>query len=105
MDKNTLANTMWECKYHIVFAPKYRRQVIYGRLKRISGKYYESCVIGRDRNNRSRTLPGSHIHAGENTAQIQCIRNNGVFEGKKLTNNIRPPCESEIQVWQQALLL
>ena len=44
MDKNTLANTMWECKYHIVFAPKYRRQVIYGRLKRISGKYYESCV-------------------------------------------------------------
>lgn len=27
MDKNTLAHTRWECKYHIVFAPKYRRQV------------------------------------------------------------------------------
>jgi len=38
MDKNTLANTMWECKYHIVFAPKYRRQVIYGRLKKDIGK-------------------------------------------------------------------
>ena len=29
MDVNSLAHTKWECKYHIVFAPKYRRQVIY----------------------------------------------------------------------------
>ncbi|MBQ3005300.1 MAG: IS200/IS605 family transposase, partial [Clostridia bacterium] len=27
MDKNSLTHTTWECKYHIVFAPKYRRQV------------------------------------------------------------------------------
>ena len=33
MDKNSLAHTTWECKYHIVFAPKYRRQVIYGKIK------------------------------------------------------------------------
>ena len=33
MDKNTLAHTRWECKYHIVFAPKYRRQVIYGKIR------------------------------------------------------------------------
>ena len=29
MNVNSLAHTKWECKYHIVFAPKYRRQVIY----------------------------------------------------------------------------
>ena len=29
----SLAHTKWNCKYHIVFAPKYRRQVIYGKLK------------------------------------------------------------------------
>ena len=28
MDNNSLAHTKWECKYHLVFAPKYRRQVI-----------------------------------------------------------------------------
>ena len=28
----------WNCKYHIVFAPKYRRQVIYGKLRREIGK-------------------------------------------------------------------
>ena len=33
MDVNSLAHTKWECKYHIVFAPKYRRQVIYKQIR------------------------------------------------------------------------
>ncbi|MCH3987661.1 MAG: IS200/IS605 family transposase [Lachnospiraceae bacterium] len=33
MDKNTLSHTTWNCKYHIVFAPKFRRQIIYGRMR------------------------------------------------------------------------
>ena len=33
MNVNSLAHTKWECKYHIVFAPKYRRQVIYKDIK------------------------------------------------------------------------
>ena len=37
-DKNSLAHTTWNCKYHIVFAPKYRRQVIYGKIKVDIGK-------------------------------------------------------------------
>ncbi|KXL51852.1 transposase IS200 like protein [Anaerotignum neopropionicum] len=38
MTNNSLAHTTWECKYHVVFAPKYRRQVIYGKLKADIGK-------------------------------------------------------------------
>ena len=38
MDKNSLAHTTWECKYHIVFAAKYRRQVVYGKIKANIGK-------------------------------------------------------------------
>jgi len=38
MDKNTLAHTTWECKYHIVWAPKYRRRIVYGKLKADIGK-------------------------------------------------------------------
>lgn len=30
---SSLAHTKWECKYHIVFAPKYRRQAIYKGIK------------------------------------------------------------------------
>jgi REP-associated tyrosine transposase len=33
MDKNTLTHTTWNCKYHIVFAPKFRRKAIYGELR------------------------------------------------------------------------
>ena len=33
LDTSSLAHTKWECKYHIVFAPKYRRQIIYGKIK------------------------------------------------------------------------
>ena len=29
MDNNSLSHTKWTCKYHIVFAPKFRRKIIY----------------------------------------------------------------------------
>ena len=37
-DINSLSHSRWRCKYHIVFAPKYRRQVIYGKIKADVGK-------------------------------------------------------------------
>ena len=33
MDDSSLSHTSWNCKYHIVFVPKYRRKIIYGELK------------------------------------------------------------------------
>ncbi|SFB30811.1 IS200/IS605 family transposase, partial [Clostridium frigidicarnis] len=38
MDTQSLAHSKWNCKYHIVFAPKYRRQIIYGKIKVDIGK-------------------------------------------------------------------
>ena len=43
-DTNSLAHTKWNCKYHIVFAPKYRRQVIYGKSKEILELFYVNYV-------------------------------------------------------------
>lgn len=37
-DKNSLAHSKWRCKYHIVFAPKYRRQIIYGKYRQSIGQ-------------------------------------------------------------------
>ena len=34
----SLSHVRWECKYHVVFIPKYRRKVIYGRLRRQIGR-------------------------------------------------------------------
>ena len=36
-DVNSLSHTRWNCKYHIVFAPKYRRKVFYGEKRREIG--------------------------------------------------------------------
>ena len=38
MDSKSLSHTYWNCKYHIVFAPKYRRREIYGKLRTDIGK-------------------------------------------------------------------
>lgn len=37
-DLKSLSHSKWRCKYHIVFAPKYRRQIIYGKIKADVGK-------------------------------------------------------------------
>ena len=37
-DTNSLTHTKWNCKYHIVFAPKYRRKIFYGDMKSEIGK-------------------------------------------------------------------
>lgn len=37
-DVKSLSHSKWRCKYHIVFAPKYRRQVIYNQIKVDTGK-------------------------------------------------------------------
>ncbi|GFO85453.1 hypothetical protein ANBU17_18000 [Anaerostipes butyraticus] len=33
MDVQGIAHAKWNCKYHLVFAPKFRRKIIYGKLK------------------------------------------------------------------------
>lgn len=38
-EDSTLSHTKWNCSYHIVFAPKYRRKAIYGKLRGETGKY------------------------------------------------------------------
>ena len=50
MDNETLAHSTWNCKYHIVFSPKYRRQIIYSKLRTEIGKIIRTtgCAGGPD---------------------------------------------------------
>ncbi len=38
MDESSLSHTRWDCKYHIVFSPEFRRKLIYGKLKKDIGQ-------------------------------------------------------------------
>ena len=62
MDKNSLAHTSWNCKYHIVFAPKYRRQVIYGKLKQDIGKTLSDLCDRKVINIIEAECCSDHIH-------------------------------------------
>jgi putative transposase len=33
MDNKSLSHTKWKCQYHIVFIPKYRKKILYGRVR------------------------------------------------------------------------
>jgi putative transposase len=37
-DYDKLNHTMWDCKYHVVFIPKYRKKALYGELRRRMGE-------------------------------------------------------------------
>lgn len=62
MDKNTLAHTKWNCKYHIVFAPKYRRKVIYGKIKVDIGKILRKLCEQKGVEIIEANLRPDHIH-------------------------------------------
>ena len=60
-DINSLAHTKWNCKYHIVFAPKYRRKIIYNEIKKDIGEILRKlCTELKGRNNRNRSVSRSH---------------------------------------------
>ena len=62
MDKNTLSHTSWRCKYHIVFAPKYRRQVIYRQLRKDIGSILRELCSRKGINIIEAELCPDHVH-------------------------------------------
>ena len=61
-DTDTLLHTRWNCKYHIVFAPKFRRQNIYGRLKVDVGKILRTLCERKNVLIEEAELCPDHIH-------------------------------------------
>ena len=61
-DSKSLSHTKWNCKYHVVFAPKYRRQVIYGKIKADIGKILRQlCEMKQVEIHEAEACP-DHIH-------------------------------------------
>ena len=61
-DNNSLAHTTWNCKYHIVFAPKYRRRVIYGNIRRDIGRIIRLLCERKGINIIEAELCPDHVH-------------------------------------------
>ena len=61
-DNHSLSHSKWNCKYHIVFAPKYRRQVVYGQLKVDIGKILRTLCEQKKVNIIEAEACPDHIH-------------------------------------------
>jgi putative transposase len=58
----SLAHTRWECKYHVVWIPKNRRQVLYGRLRQHLGEVLRELARQKECTVEEGHLIADHVH-------------------------------------------
>ena len=61
-DTNSLAHTTWNCKFHVVFAPKYRRKIIFGKYKREIGAILRELCEWKNINIVEAEMCPDHVH-------------------------------------------
>ena len=61
-DYRSLRHTKWECKYHVVFIPKYRKKAIYGALRRRLGDVFRALAEQKESRIEEGHLMPDHVH-------------------------------------------
>jgi len=58
----TLQHTEWECKYHVIFIPNYRRKVLYGQLRRHLGEVFRRLARQKESEIEEGHMAADHVH-------------------------------------------
>ena len=83
-DVRSLSHSKWRCKYHIVFAPKYRRQIIYKELKADIGKILRELSERKGVEIIEAECCPDHIHMlVAIPPHMKCSAVHGIFEEQK----------------------
>ena len=61
-DYESLSHSKWECKYHVVFIPKYRRKTLYGELRQHLGEVFRRLAMQKEGRVEERHLMPDHVH-------------------------------------------
>ena len=61
-DYRSLRHTKWECKYHVVFIPKYRKKRIFGAIRRRLGDVFRGLAEQRESRIEEGHLMPDHVH-------------------------------------------
>ncbi|HEY3328444.1 MAG TPA: IS200/IS605 family transposase [Capsulimonadaceae bacterium] len=61
-DYGSLAHTKWECKYHVVFVPKFRRKVFYGRICKELGPVLAQLARQKECRIEKGSFQPDHVH-------------------------------------------
>ena len=79
-DDSSLSHTRWNCKYHIVFIPKYRRKEVYGKLRSDIGMILRQLCEYKNVDNRSTRNEGSYPYVGKDTTKTGGIKLHGILK-------------------------
>ena len=102
-DNNSLAHTKWNCKYHIVFAPKYRRKLFYGEnRKEIGGILRQLSEWKGVKTVEAEVCPD---HAGRNPTENECGGIHRISQREKQFDDFSTTRESEVQIWESIILV
>ena len=58
----SLSHTEWECKYHVVFLPKYRKKALFGEMKRYLGELFHDLAKRKESQILEGHLYRDHVH-------------------------------------------
>ena len=61
-DYESLSHSKWECKYHVVFIPKYRRKTLYGELRQHLGEVFRRLRTQKESRVEEGHLMPDHVH-------------------------------------------
>jgi len=61
-DESSLSHTRWECEYHIVWIPEYRKKALFGQLRRYLGQVFRDLVRSRESELIEGHLSSDHVH-------------------------------------------
>ena len=61
-DSETLSHTKWDCKYHVVFIPKYRRKALYHEVRRHLGEVFRALAAQKECRIEEGHLMADHVH-------------------------------------------
>lgn len=97
MDMNSLSHTKWECKYHIVFAPKFRRKIAYGQLKKDIANIHSTLSKRKGVEIIEAEIYLDHVHMLVRIPPSMSVSNFvGYFEREKYAFDISKACQSKI---------
>ena len=58
----SLSHTAWDCKYHLIWIPKYRKKVLFGDLRKYLGNVFRELALQKESKVLEGHLKGDHVH-------------------------------------------
>ena len=82
-DYESLSHNKWECKYHVVFIPKFRRKTLYVELRRHLGEVFRRLAEQKESRSRMAIFWRSRAHVDLDPAEIRRVAGDRVHQRQK----------------------